>query len=228
MKSELREIDIYELALDYRDNKLTKDELEEIFNAETVAKIVQKADEMKQLEQVIKFSIIKRSLVLLNARYQGAKMAQHLTYGFLQQTEAKLNEVLLTARTIAREQVRMLKQNAWIGVRESDSPTLKKYVDRVIKWGGETIGVISQGTKNWYKVVDGLEKLDPEIVRFFEPVQKEFDELQRTKQIFAKHLDQNAETIVTLRKEQERLQNRLNFRKLALVAGLFENVANSF
>lgn len=80
-----------------------------------------------------------------------------------------------------------------------------------MQWGGERIKVISQGTANWKKVVEGLEKLDPEIVRFFEPVQKEFAKAELRKQRIAeevKKVSQRQQKVLAIKNE---LQNSLDF-----------------
>lgn len=227
MSAELTETDIYDLANDYVNNRVTRQELQENFTEKTVLLIMNKADEIRKHQNAIKFGILKRALLEAEMKYKMQKRMLRFSQKSFKKAEIDYNQVLLAAKFIARQQVAILKQQAWIGVRSTDSPFLKSLADREIQWGGERIKVISQGTANWKKVVEGLEKLDPEIVRFFEPVQKEFAKAEFRRNAITRAVELHSRDVQKTKQAKNELQNKLDFWKLGLVAEMMENVANS-
>lgn len=112
MSAELTETDIYDLANDYVNNRVTRQELQENFTEKTVLLIMNKADEIRKHQNAIKFGILKRALLETEMVYRRQVIILQFGQRVLREAEADYNQVLLKAKDIARQQVAILKQSA--------------------------------------------------------------------------------------------------------------------
>lgn len=112
MSAELTETDIYDLANDYVNNRVTRQELQENFTEKTVLLIMNKADEIRKHQNAIKFGILKRALLEAEMKYKMQKSTLRFSQKSFKKAEIDYNQVLLAAKFIARQQVAILKQQA--------------------------------------------------------------------------------------------------------------------